>query len=283
VKTTLEAYRRHGEESRVMIMRDIQELTLQRVASLDARLAALERAVGGFTALMDEQERRLSNPFVGIHIAAVPRDRGLAVPRFARITDTFPYFLPVTIRKPNGNAYNVGVPTRALTHRRTLRGVVAEHSHSALTMRFSAMEDGRVDSLIIALGDDRKALLADWVLTLLANAVFTLHELRLLALAPEAEYAIAIRAATRRCPLELGGLGWQSPTLTPSSPIALNPLELPHYEFGPITEIHALHQLVLRDLYDAADDSRDATLLVEPPLDIRTRWEQAGTPLPPAN
>jgi hypothetical protein len=146
-------------------------------------------------------------------------------------------------------------------------------------MRFRAMENGDVEYLLIDAGNGQPPVFAEWLLTLLANAVFTLHELRLMALAPEAEYAISIRIASRRCPLQLAGIGWLSPTMTPAGTIDLNPLKFPIYSFGAISELHAMHAQVLRDLYDAADDRRDAAMTVEPPLDIQTRWEEAGTPL----
>jgi hypothetical protein len=281
VKTTGEVYRRHGDESRVMIMRDIQELTLQRVATIERRLAELDHAGADFQSRFDSFISSKPDPTIGIHVAAVPLSGPLTIPSLMKVSERFPYYywdfhaLLDGQRKLSLPLPAVGLPTRPI-----LRGCMAVEQNPERVLRLRALQDGRVDYVMLVRTGARQDVPIEWPLALLLNTIATAHELRLMALAPTAEYALAIELRTEWMPMQLARFRSQL-AFADGWPFEEQWCQLPRLTLGPITDIHQIASVVASDLHQAVGKAWEYEIEVEPPLEIRTRWAQAGTPVQP--
>lgn len=279
VESTKEAFQRRGDNSMTMTMRDIQQLALQRSVSLDRRLERVAKAAADFNRRFDNIATGGAAPCIGLHAIGVPISSIGSIPRLAAMTQGFPYWKNLRVSVNSGELAHCAMPSPPLVHRPILRGVAAISTIPHWDAQLRAFRDGTVEYGIIGIARNEMPLplYSTWVTAHLSNLVFTIQELRLLAAAPTAEYAIGAYFVSRGGPLNIVGF---NPDSAFGSMYAIddNQARIDPVTLGPIEEIHQIVTSVITDLYHASGEQWTGQVQIEPPLEILTRWEQAGVP-----
>ncbi|MBN9525063.1 MAG: ATP-binding protein [Alphaproteobacteria bacterium] len=252
---TKEAYRRHGERSETMTMREIQDLTLARYRSDDDLHRSIEARHEALTGqfVAGDVTRRVSFQCVAVPV-------GTPFPQVARLAD-HPALIPAiqcprllindTVHEPLSGVVS-GHDLRPL-----LRGLRLARQDNSQHQIHDAFANGTVQTCLamnalVSASDSRPKIFLGHLLYVLITTLLTAHRHRLFHHAPFTEYAVS-------CRLRLDFLGSSGGVLAgPRSeqlgyfPFHESPFHLPTYSFGAVDDLPNLVSMFLRDIHNLA-------------------------------
>ena len=271
VKITQQAFRRDGDESRPMSMREIQNLTIEKargMARVDQAFAA-RRANYLLVRIPESEDERA----IGFRITLVPHSRPLAIDRpyahedlFERQSSIMGSFAgggslglpaidgnsPGRITSPPQPILRGGQRLWRWHFSKVRPNYERQYNDIALV---EVYEDGTVDIIVKSDLADPAGLSMRWILVEAANAFRIVERTRLLGGNPDAEYVMEIElrydARIRgRFPgkFSLGLLGEEAHFTGILGP---EPLLLPQYPVGPRSTFPILLKAVMNDLNNA--------------------------------
>lgn len=276
VRTTGKVMIRRGPASRELTMREIQDLTLQRAGSIEQRLSRLERGADTFAQRVQPGQIRV-RPRVGIRVAAMPF-AALTIPDLVTEAVGFPYFRRLHATFDNaGPSRELPLPLDELEYRPIMRGMELRRREADVDIIAQATQDGVVEYTYLESNprshSDAPTLSPDWLIGLLANALFTVQHLRLVAAAPSAEYAVEIQIVSSRQPIGLRTFSWISQGPATRMHIPEN-LRFYTFTLGPISELDAMATRVATDVFNAAGEYWSWPLRITIPPDIAQFWRE---------
>ena len=270
VKITQQAFRRDGDESRPMSMREIQDLTIEKargMARVDQAFAA--RQTNYLLVRIPESEDLKA---IGFRITLVPLSRPLAIDRPYAHEDLFERQSSIMGSFAGGESLGLpaidgNIPGRTtsppqpilrggqrLWRWHFLKGFPNREKRYNEIALVEVYRDGTVD-IIVKSNFAPPGLSMHWILAEAANAFRIVERTRLLGGNPDAEYVMEIELrydgpTTGRFPgaFNLGLLGEENHFTGVLGP---EPLLLPRYPVGPRETFPILLKAVMNDLNNA--------------------------------
>lgn len=255
------AYRRHGERSERMTMREIQDLTLLRYRADDDLHTNIDTH---HAALLHEYETTSLHRPVGVQCVAVPVGTRFHVARIGAYAELLPIVRQYPAIMINGHEH---VPTSTVDSFRMqtkLRGI-RFHGHKKIAVqRHDAYANGTVNTayvLGVEESTDKPELFISDALGALVTALITAHRHRTFHGEPFAEYACSVQIACYEG-ARLADRRWGGKTY---GNVADTPLRLPTYTFGPVDGLPDLIATFFRDLLNhTGEDPGDLDVTIDP-------------------
>jgi hypothetical protein len=260
-KRVKEAYKRIGDQSKPMAMREIQEMTLQRASELRRLDDLIEQAFSSTT-----QVPSPGHDSVEFQIVAAPISAPLALEPLYRQPQMFERLEEVCLFLPIGErpifSIDATWPKDAIQERfvpvlRGARRLWTCHSlggtyKGTIIVAVEIKENGLL-SLIVK-RDHGSNLEADWVIAEIANAFRIIERIRRACGSPDAEFALdlIIRPSDRGTQLAPIGDGVGHRYDMPRFPA-----KMPRYSIGRIETFHEVMEQAARDLNNFAGSARD--------------------------
>lgn len=260
------AYKRVGEESKPMTMREVHDMVLQRATErsrLDEEFAFLRSRYGELV-----PKRSTEGAYVGVHIIAAPVGGPFAIERVYRSRDLFkrgsgpvaqgelhiPFFEGEDLR---GASSGIQPVVRGGRAERSFVYVFGSTQHQVEDLRsVEVFDSGSVDTTLKVSGSGYNRVMVDWILAEVADVLRIVRDVRTLAGNPDAEYALEIELrkdtiqGAEHVPLRdqyhFGMFGEEeSPSRIWQGPLT----RLPRYSVGADDDLPQVLDLVLRDLH----------------------------------
>ena len=272
-KKDREAYRRVGDESKPMKMREIQDLTLNMTRGQERIDREFNDSRERYLLLKPKrsQKRRL----VGFYIALVPTPGPIVVDRPYLQTSLFERETKIEGIFQNGERFAIEAIDTALDRsvsniqpilrggRKTWSGTYPSRDRQSVEEDFITLEifdSGTIQLSVKSTWDDPPGLSIKWVLADLANVLCIVQRTRIICSMPDTEYAMEIEL--RYDEIFYGEKSKMSEQkfafgLLPeeefrfSREIGPGPLLLPRYRIGNIDDFPKIVKLVMDDLYNA--------------------------------
>lgn len=260
------AYKRVGEESKPMTMREIQDMVLQRATErsrLDEEMTFLR---GRYDELVPR--RSTEGVYVGIHIVAAPVGGPFAIERVYRSRDLFkrgsgpvaqgelhiPFFEGEDLQGSPSGIHPVVRGGRSDWS--FVYGYGSTHHQVEDLRSVEVFDSGSVDATLKVSGAGYNRVMVDWILAEASDVLRIVRDVRTLAGNPDAEYALEIELrkdaiqGAENVPLrdqyQFGMFGEEeSPSKVWQGPLT----RLPRYSVGADDDLPRVLDLVLRDLH----------------------------------
>jgi len=216
-----EIYTRRADESAVIDMRQVQELTIHSLAEARRIEDDIEKSRAKFREAAQEwigseqvtestdhtvTLRSVSKPGCAFKLFAVPT-APIDLGRVAGKPDLQPIFGPIPVAL-QGQSYNAEWPFSPKDWRPTLRAIFAESSFSEYRYRYELRTNGSCELSLFQRGsNDQKGFFAEWLIAAVAGMLFWIERIRRAGSVLGLEYALAVEFNILRVPAVLGVYG----------------------------------------------------------------------------
>ncbi len=216
-----EVYTRRADESAVMDMRQVQELTIHALAEARRIEDDIEKSRDTFREAAQEWigwEQVTESTDHGVTLKSVPRPgcafKLFAVPtapidlgRVAGRSDLHPTFGTVRVEL-QGQSYGAEWPFSPKDWRPTLRAIFSESSFSEYRYRYELRTDGTCELSLFQRGTkDQKGFFAEWLVAAVAGMLFWIERIRRVGGVFGLEYALAVEFNILKVDAVLGAYG----------------------------------------------------------------------------
>ncbi len=259
---TLHCYRRHGESSEKMNMREIQDLTLQverGIALIEERFR--QRADAFFARLQSDSTtkacwyalRSTLIPLSPINARRLRRDDPL-LPRFQKFQATV-----------EGTPTELFVPRSLVPWRPGMRAMTASNGDERYSVRCEVTSDGLIEFVVSRGQADPgdSAFYPEWFMGLVANSLIAAERFRVGVGSPDVEYGLELEIRVQPSAVPITNYG---PDRGPASHCGELPAQrniFPRYSVGPSEEFTELASEIEIDLWNLAGEYVEVGIVID--------------------
>ena len=249
LKPTKECYIRRADRTEVMTMYEIQNLTLQIERGVALVEKKFESRQVNFRQVFDSFLAPQSLAFA-VRATAIPLS-----PLFLEQVHNVPFVRPILRKfsaKMGKGKEEIELPVYSSNSRPVLRGTTNEYGDRDFLIKTEIYCDGGVEVSLYngATIGEGLHLFPSWFMGVVCNCMDMLHNFRIAAGAPEAEYGLEVEII-RRGEKPISTPGYRGVPYRPLGHLSRDAYLFPRYPIGPLDGFSKIAGLVERDFWNA--------------------------------